>query len=180
MDGTLTVPVHDFEAIREDLGLPRGRPILEALEALPAAEADPLHQRLKEIEGELARRGRSWPDVRAVLERLQAAGAQLGILTRNTHELALITLAASGLGDLFEPAFVLGREDAAPKPSPAGVDLLLSQWGAEAADCTMVGDYLFDLQAGRAAGCTTVLVDRDRHGRWQEWADRVVGSFEEL
>ena len=147
---------------------------------MPPDEAAPLHRQLVEIEDGLARKGRTWPAVRDVLQSLRDAGCRLGILTRNTHELALITLDASGLLDLFDPVDVLGRNDAAPKPSPAGVEVLLARWRAHPEDCTVVGDYLFDLQAGRAAGCRTVLVDREEHGRWREWADHVVAGFGEL
>lgn len=36
LDGTLTVAVHDFTAIRRELDLPPGKPILEELATLPA------------------------------------------------------------------------------------------------------------------------------------------------
>ncbi|MGH9885914.1 MAG: HAD family hydrolase, partial [bacterium] len=39
MDGTLTVAVHDFDAIRTELGLPQGKPMLEELALRPAEEA---------------------------------------------------------------------------------------------------------------------------------------------
>jgi len=177
MDGTLTVPVHDFEAIRSDLGLPRGRPILEELASRPDHEAEALHRRLFEIERGLAEQAVAWPDVPVFLAGLLDAGVPLGILTRNSRDLAHITLKAAGLAEFFDPDLVLGREDAEPKPSPMGIEQILAAWSVEAARCSMVGDYLFDLQAGRAAGCRTVLVDREGHGRWREWADVVVGDF---
>ena len=31
MDGTLTVAAHDFDAIRRELGVPAGKPLLETL-----------------------------------------------------------------------------------------------------------------------------------------------------
>ena len=174
MDGTLTVPVHDFDAIRIDLGLPPGRPILETLASMPTAQAAPLHRRLQEIERELAERGQAGPGVCDVLHELKSRGSVMAILTRNSGELAHITLQAAGLADFFEPELVLGREDAEPKPSPQGIQRILSSWSAEAEGTTMVGDYLFDLQAGRSAGCRTVLLDPGGHGRWREWADEVV------
>ena len=177
LDGTLTLPVHDFDAIRKTLGLPEGRPILEALAELPPSEAADLHRQLEEIEQGLAERGRPWPEVGEVLGNLASRGARLGILTRNTHSLARVTLAAAGLDLFFETTAILGRTDADPKPSPAGVERLLEHWDCRAEDTVVVGDYLFDLQAGRAAGCRTVLVDREGHGRWRDWADRVVPSF---
>ena len=69
------------------------------------------------------------------------------------------TLEAVGLAGFFADAHVLGRDDAAPKPSPEGIQKLLGAWRAEARDSVMVGDFLFDLYAGRDAGAATVYVD---------------------
>lgn len=174
LDGTLTVPVHDFDAIRRELGLAPGLPILEQLEALPVARAEALHRQLEEIELELARNGRAWPGVADLLGALRNRGARLGILTRNLKSLAEITLNEAGLGGFFAPEDVLGRTDAAPKPSPRGIALLLDRWGASSEDAVMIGDYLFDLQAGRAAGVATVLLDPKGDLPWHHLADRVV------
>jgi phosphoglycolate phosphatase-like HAD superfamily hydrolase len=40
MDGTLTVDVHDFDAIRTALGLPSGQPILEIIATMPEMVGD--------------------------------------------------------------------------------------------------------------------------------------------
>ncbi|HEY5959038.1 MAG TPA: hypothetical protein VIV60_20905, partial [Polyangiaceae bacterium] len=53
MDGTLTLAVHDFDAIRRQLDLPPGVPILEALAQLSEVEARPKWQLLDAIELEL-------------------------------------------------------------------------------------------------------------------------------
>jgi phosphoglycolate phosphatase-like HAD superfamily hydrolase len=44
----------------------------------------------------------------------------------------------------------------------------------------MVGDYQYDLQAGRSAGALTVHVDVTRGFRWPELADLSVGTLGEL
>lgn len=44
----------------------------------------------------------------------------------------------------------------------------------------MVGDYLFDLQVGRAAGTATIHVDSSCAFRWPELADLAVSTLEEL
>lgn len=180
LDGTLTVAAHDFDAIRAELGLSPGLPILEQLAALPPATAAPLHQRLGEIEGELADQARPQPGAAALLAGLQARGIQLGILTRNRRDLALRTLRAAGLQGHFDEADVLGRDDAPPKPSPAGLRELLDRWGMEGRDAVMVGDYLFDLQAGRAAGAATVHFDASGVFPWPEHSDRQVDRLDAL
>jgi len=177
MDGTLTVAVHDFDAIRAELGLAPKQPILEQLALLPEAEARALYARLDELELELARGARAAEGAERLLESLAGRGTQLGILTRNSFANALETLRACGLAKYFAPACVLGREAAAPKPDPQGIRRLLSHWRAEPHQAVMVGDYRFDLLAGRAAGTATVYVDTEREFPFAEHADVSVDSL---
>lgn len=180
LDGTLTIPVHDFAAIRSELGIPSEADILDFLSALPEAEAARRHARLHEIELELSARTAAAPGAVRLVERLALRGARLGILTRNTREIALVTLSHLGLLDYFEPSAIVGRDEALPKPEPDGIRRLAGQWGADPAATIMVGDYLFDLQAGKAAGATTIHVDRTGSFRWPEFADLTVVSLDEL
>jgi HAD superfamily hydrolase (TIGR01509 family) len=180
MDGTLTLPVHDFAAIRAALGVPDGADILGFLAGLPADRAQLLHDRLQEIEEELATKTAAAPGVVTLVERLHRRGARLGILTRNTRENALRTLEAIGVRRFFRPAWIIGRADASPKPDPDGVRKLAALWGADTCEMVMVGDYLYDLQTGRAAGAATIHVDRAGTFRWPELTDLGVGTFDEL
>ena len=54
LDGTLTIAVHDFDAIREELGIPEGQPIIKTLESLPVKESRKQKKKLQEIEEKLA------------------------------------------------------------------------------------------------------------------------------
>lgn len=180
MDGTLTVAVHDFEAIRTELDLPPGRPILESLAELPPAQADPLHRRLDEIEFQLACQATAQSGARELLAELHRRGMRLGILTRNTRRNAYQTLRVCGLQTFFEPEYVLGRESAPPKPNPDGIEQLLAAWQASPAEAVMVGDYLFDLEAGRRAGTATIYLDIAGTGHRPEQADLTVQSLKAL
>lgn len=180
LDGTLTVAAHDFAAIRRELGIEAGRPILEALAALPADESAPLYARLDAIELEIAARARPQAGAGALLEALSARGARLGILTRNSFRNVEETLRVCGLGAFFEPACIVGREAAPPKPNADGIHRLLAHWRAAPGETVMVGDYLYDLQAGRAAGTATVHVDPSGQFAFAEHADVCVRSFDEL
>jgi HAD superfamily hydrolase (TIGR01509 family) len=180
MDGTLTVAMHDFDAIRAELDLPPGEPILESLARLSPAKAAPLHQRLDALELELAAQARPQPGAQQLLQALSERGVYLGILTRNTQPNAIATLQACGLLSFFEPACILGRKMAAPKPSPNGINQLLKYWQVQPAQAVMVGVYLFVLQAGRAAATATVYVDICRQKLWADQADIMVHHLAEL
>jgi phosphoglycolate phosphatase-like HAD superfamily hydrolase len=180
MDGTLTVAVHDFDAIRDQLGLPQGRPILEQLEEMPEERSRPLRDRLDRIEKELAARATSQDGAKELLRALDRRGAKLGILTRNSHDNALATLEASGLLEFFDPGCVVGRESCRVKPSAEGIRMLLEVWNAAAVEAVMVGDYLFDLIAGREAGTATVYLDTSGAFEYKQHADYCVRNLREL
>lgn len=159
MDGTLTLAVHDFAAIRQALGIPPEDDILTHLNGLPAGEAAAKHAWLLEHERELALASTPAPGAIELVRDLAARGYRLGVLTRNAQELAHITLKAIGLDQYFAPQDVLGRENAAHKPDPDGLLQLAQAWAVAPSNMVMVGDYRFDLACGRAAGSKTVLVN---------------------
>jgi len=180
LDGTLTVAVHDFAAIRRTLEIPEGADILGHLMSLPPRHAQPLHDRLQQIELELAGRTRAASGAHELLQHLRERGTELGILTRNTRENTLRTLELIGLDGYFEDTHILGRDQALPKPDPDGIQRLSALWGIDPGTTVMVGDYHYDLQAGRSAGSLTVHVDASRSFRWPELADVQVGTLGEL
>lgn len=98
---------------------------------------------------------RIFPGVPEVLADLRSAGLALGVVTSKRHEAALRGLATFGLEEAI--AFVVGSDDwptHKPDPGPIvhGCDLL----GLKPDECLYIGDSPFDIQAGNAAGCTTV------------------------
>ena len=170
MDGTLTLAVHDFAAIKRELGIAPEDDILGALAKLPATEAAEKHAWLLAHERELAHNSIAAEGACELIRQLHQRGVKLGILTRNAHELALLTLEAIGLLECFDPAAILGRESAAPKPDPAGLLQLAKLWGVPSSELLMVGDFVYDLQCARAAGATSMLVNRPDN-LWPEVTD---------
>ena len=180
LDGTLTIAVHDFNAIREELGIPEGQPIIKTLESLPLKESRNKKKKLQEIEEKLALNASPAPGVKKLLETLNSENYFFGILTLNTRENAWITLEALGLSEYFTKESVIGRWCAEPKPSPNGIKKLLNHWNVYANDALIVGDYLYDLQVGRAAESATVHVEPSGNFEWPELTDISVCSLNEL
>ncbi|AZL66871.1 MULTISPECIES: HAD family hydrolase [Pseudomonas] len=170
MDGTLTVAVHDFAAIREALDIPAEHDILTHLAALPATEAQAKHAWLLEHERDLAIASQASEGAVELVRELAGRGCRLAILTRNARELAHVTLEAIGLADCFPIEHVLGRDEATPKPDPDGLLQIARAWAVAPGEMVMVGDYRFDLDCGRAAGTRTVLVNLPDNP-WPELAD---------
>lgn len=159
MDGTLTVAVHDFPAIKRALDIAMDEDIIAHLVALPADEARAKRAWLFEHERALAEAAVAAEGAVDLLRALAGQGSRLGILTRNDHAVAKLTLDAIGVGDLFQDADIIGRDEVAPKPAPDGLHYFLERWGIAATQAVMVGDHRMDLAAGRAAGTHTVLVN---------------------
>jgi HAD superfamily hydrolase (TIGR01509 family) len=157
LDGTLTEPLLDFDLMRAEIGLAPGLPILEQLEQLEAG--DPALRARAEVvlrrhEREAMDRATLADGCRELLRHLETLKIPTAILTRNIREVV----------ETFQRKFdlrfvaVYTREDGPPKPSPTGVLALCQAMGTDPADTLAVGDYKFDIIAGRRAGCWTALV----------------------
>ena len=169
LDGTLTLAQHDFPAIRRELGVPADADILTYMATLPADDYTAMKAQLDAIELRLAADVQPAPGAVELVRQLRDQGRRLGILTRNLQVVARSTLSCLGILDCFAAEDVLGREDAAPKPSPNGIHQLLDRWQLSPDEVVMVGDFRFDLEAGRAAGSRTCLILPDNP--WPELTD---------
>lgn len=170
LDGTLTRAQHDFAGMRRQLGFGEGTNLLEGLAGLSDEARAEAEATIEAWEWEHADRAEPAPGVPELLGRLHARGVRIGVLTRNLAPIARRTLAVTGLDRWFAPDDVLGRTCAAPKPAPDGIVHLLNRWRIPADRAVMVGDYLHDLMAGRAAGTTTILLGPVPEA-WRAWAD---------
>jgi phosphoglycolate phosphatase-like HAD superfamily hydrolase len=87
-------------------------------------------------------------------------------------------LALRRLGLAFDP--VLTREDTTPKPDPAGLLQICRTWNVNVAEVLFVGDFHFDIIAGRRAGITTVLYAPGGPPDYAHEADFVVAHLSEI
>lgn len=178
LDGTLTIAQHDFAAIRRELGIPAEDDILSFIAARPSPEAEELSRQLDAIELRLAQEVRAAPGAAELIRHLHESGRHIGILTRNLQQVALSSLEVLGVLDCFAPQHILGRAEALPKPDPDGIQQLLNAWSASHTEAVMVGDFRFDLEAGRAAGCRTCLVHSANE--WSDLTDWHVSDCSDL
>jgi len=160
-DATLTRPgAHDYAAIRAALDCPPRTPILEFIAALPTEEErSRANDILARYEDDAARVSLPNHGAETVVRALAGRGVKTGILTRNT--LRSIRMSLRNFTGLTESDFavIVTREAAGrPKPHPDGVLEAARRFGVKPGEMLMVGDFVFDIAAGKAAGATTVLV----------------------
>lgn len=181
LDGTLTEPLLDFEAIRREIGLAPGRPILEALTERDAhfrADAEVI---LRRHELEAIASATLADGCVELLARLRALDIPMGILTRNMRAAVDAFVVRFRRFD-FRFQAIYTREDGPPKPSPEGARALCEALGFPPAQTLAVGDYKFDVMAARAAGCRAALVRHPPPTDLDEWGspDLVVASLRDL
>ena len=180
LDGTLTESTHDFDFIRKRLGVPPGKHILEYSQSIPSEESIPLLNKLSSLEQSVIKDTQIAEGAYSLIKLLHSKSYPLGILTRNTKENAIETLAHIGLNKFFLREFIIGREQQNPKPSPEGIYYLLGKWKKNLNSGVIVGDYRLDLEAGRNAGISTILIGDITDKSTEELADFQFQTLSEL
>ena len=176
MDGTLIEPLLDFGQIRVELGIDAGAGILEALEAMDPARAEPRKRRLLEHELSSARRASLLPGAREILDRVRRAGLKTALLTRNAAEAMRIVLRRFDLR--FDLAW--SRENGPIKPEPDGIVRACLRLGIAPARTACVGDFRYDIAAANAAGAVSVLLARGERPAFADEARHVIAELAEL
>ena len=100
---------------------------------------------------------RVYPGVVETLDRLQAAGVLLALITNKPQRFLPGLLAEQGLDGYFR-WLVGGDTLAQQKPDPAALFWVMDKAGVVAADALFVGDSRNDVRAAHAAGVTCVAL----------------------
>ncbi|RXD03875.1 phosphoglycolate phosphatase [Sphingomonas sp. UV9] len=120
-----------------------------------------------------------YPGVIDALDALAARDVTLGIVTNKIERFARVVLDELGLTDRF--ACILGGDTLAEsKPSPMPIHEMVRRCGGGRA--AFVGDSIFDIQAGQAAGLPTIACSFGflMQPVAELGADAVIDGFAEL
>jgi len=172
LDGTITEPFFDFDAIRAQMGLERDAgPVLEAMEKMSPDRRREAERILHFHETRAVEQSRLNPGTRRTFTALRRTGIRIGILTRNRRCNALAIAAKHRLQ--FDA--IVDREDGPVKPDAFGVLRI------KPAETIVVGDYLFDLLCARSAGAVAVLLaNSDRAAEFQQYADFTIDRIDQV
>ena len=178
LDGTITQPYFDFDAMREEIGLARDSgPILESMEKMTAEQQKRAEIVLRSHEQRAVMESTLNPGAKQTLSALRAAGIRIGVLTRNRKSNAFAIADKHGLK--FDA--VVGREEGPVKPDAFGVLRLCEQFGVKPQDTLVVGDYLFDLQCAKTVGAVAVLLaNHERADEFAEHADFCIENISQI
>jgi HAD superfamily hydrolase (TIGR01509 family) len=161
-DGTLTQPgALNFSVIKNKLGCPQELPVLEYIEGIPdLVQREKAFDLLDEFEKEGAVNSMPNPGAEDLLSHIRLKGLPIGLITRNSLESVKTALKNFQSTSLSDFDIIITRDvPVLPKPSAEGVLLAARKLKIEPDTILMVGDYLFDIQAGKRAGAITVHLD---------------------
>ncbi|MCC6026980.1 MAG: HAD family hydrolase [Archaeoglobi archaeon] len=180
LDGTLVEFNIPFELIREKLGI-KERFILERImEERDEKKKLEMLRILEDFELESAKNAKLAFYALELLNFLRKSGIIHGIVTRNSRR--SVEVIAKKFNLKFD--FIVSRDDAKPKPSDEPIRILMSRFGVKGDETLVVGDFLFDLLAGKKAGARTALIVHSRNlgmlKSFKPYADYIFYSLKEL
>lgn len=132
--------------------------------------------------GESAETIQAFSGIPELLTQLAGAGQQLFLMTSKKSAVAQRNLAILSLDKYFTAVYGSDRV-VAYKPAPGGLQQALAEYQLSANEAVMVGDATFDIDAGNAAGMTTIAVTWGAHTREtlkQSEPDYLVATREAL
>lgn len=169
MDATFAafaLPAPEPQAVRRVVGLS----LLEAMRALlPDGDSD-LHARMAEDYRHVFQRLRAdrrldpepmFDGVRELLDSLASAGWLLGVATGKSDRGLALCLDHHGIADRFVTLHTADRHPS--KPNPAMLLACLADAGVGAGEAVIIGDTVFDIGMGVAAGVRPLGVDWGYH-----------------
>lgn len=202
LDGTLVDTAPDMVAILQDMRRARGLPPISyelgranvsngaiglLSVGLPDEKAEfnsPLHlEYLERYEKRVCVDSVLYPDLEGLLATLESHGIPWGIVTNKPERLTMPLLRVLGL-DKRAACTVCGDSLPERKPHPAPMLHACELAAMTAADTIYVGDAARDVEAGRAAGMTTIAVaygyitDDDNVESWG--ADQIAADTADL
>lgn len=174
MDGTIVDSSLDFDAIREEIGLPGGADILQSIAAMDEPGRSRAFAVLHKYEKKAAGKASLRDGAAETLEALREKGIKVALLTRNSSD------SVREITDRLklELDAMVSRDDGTPKPSPEGIYRIAEELGVDPAETLMVGDYIFDVLTGKAAGAVTAFI-RNKHEPPPE-ADHVLDKLTDI
>jgi HAD superfamily hydrolase (TIGR01549 family) len=182
-DGTLTRPgALDFNLIKSELGCPLNRPVLEFIQDLPTEDQrQKATAALDRFETTGARNSRPNVYAEKLIAWLQDHNILIGIISRNS--LPSIRRALENFKGLTADDFdlIVSRDDPlAPKPSPEGILWACAQLAIDPSQAMMVGDFVFDIEAGHHAGALTVLIENGSPTQAPVKSDHTISHLSEI
>ncbi len=162
-----------------------GKPVDSTISRLLGISSEKDHRKvLKDFEKHWLRnleKVEVFKNVPLTLERLKSEGCKLGVVSTSPRDVISETLRQTGIYDYFD--VLIGEEDAKrKKPHHEPVTNALRILKVSPDNSVFVGDTVYDVEAGKSAGCHTVFLlnDYNKDVLKRTTPDRVIKDVSEL
>ncbi|MEW6998729.1 HAD family hydrolase [Colwelliaceae bacterium BS250] len=176
LDNTLVSSSLDFNKIKDSLGCPKEKDILDYVDSLPKEHQIQARLQLFDYEMADAHDARKLAGTDELLALLSSLGIPCAINTRNCQQAALLKLQNNGI----EIPLLLTREEHKAKPAPDSVLYVAKYWQQNTNNLLFVGDHLYDLQTAQNANTMSCLLTYGRTLGYASLANLVVKDLTEL
>jgi len=125
---------------------------------------------------------RLFPDVMDVIETLSQRGIPMAVATSRNQESLESLVDMLGLGKYLTNLFGEGHVKRG-KPYPDLAEFIMDKLGADPSQTLVIGDTIYDLEMGKAAGCYTCGVTYGNHSKEklsQAKPDYIIDSLKEI
>ncbi|MDA3799059.1 MAG: HAD-IA family hydrolase [Kiritimatiellae bacterium] len=176
MDGTITLPVIDFQKMRNALEIYESGDILEIIKNMPEEKQQHVSKVIEHYE-------------QYAIDNMTLQTGFLefyGYCCEYDIKLALITRNrirnVNALLNKFDLHFdhIVTRDFDFVKPAPEPALHVLSLWKFSPDECFFVGDYIHDISCGRNAGMKTCFMKNDGYEDFSNESDFSIANFFEL
>ena len=173
LDGTLVSSSLDFNLIRLELDCPPDIDLLSYVEGLSSEAKLKAEEIIQRHEQEDAEQSEWLPGAQQFVERCLDCEIPLAILTRNSEYSSNKKIEKNNI----PIPLLFTRENLQPKPNPSALHEIATLFSLPHQSILMVGDYKYDLEAGRNANMPTCLVNYEGKPDYLHLADYRYSSF---
>lgn len=177
LDGTLVESALDFSQIKQQLGCPVKFDLLDFVADLPTQQQqEHANNIILEHETHDAINAKALPNMHTLLATIAQLKLPAAIVTRNSKAATATKLQQNNI----KMDVVLTRECYPAKPAPDALLAIAAMWDIDPRSLIYVGDYLYDIQAAKNAGMTSVFINHNKHHEYESQADVVVNNLQQL
>lgn len=149
-----------FDRIRSLIGMGGDQLVVTLIPSLRGheqaiAQISQAHERI--FLAQYARFVQPQPGTRALVERMRQRGLKLAIATSSQKPALDVLLRRAGIADLIQQETSASSVEAA-KPSPDVAQAALGELHVPASEALMIGDTIYDVEAGKRAGVGVIAL----------------------
>lgn len=176
LDGTLVTSSLDFTLICSEIDCPVDLDVLTYVKQLSPEDRAEAEAIIHRHEVEDAEQSEWLPGAKRFVDQCRDLEIPMAILTRNSDYSSRIKIAKNEI----PIATLYTRENSLPKPNPSALNMIADNYALPNESIMMIGDYKYDLQAGKNANMKTCLVNCEGEPDYLHLADYRYSTFVHL